>query len=229
MVLKFWTKDINMSYTTKPGKGINGRVNLLSHLYGWVVCHVPVHTEKQPHPFSKYGPQIHSCSEFKKNLNSSSLNESSTGSFGSTYTKTGTIHRRLAWPLHKDDTQIHEAFHIQKTVLQWSLKNVGIHEISSRLRQKLHLTRILSCLGREGKWGIQKIVSLLWHLSFSSSILPSYLATCQWGTEGYIQAITPPPCLSSLICLISFHIFCKDEQQTNPFQCLSTAAFHLGE
>ena len=32
--------------------------------------------------------------------------------FGSTYTKIGTIQRRLAWPLHKDDTQIHEAFHI---------------------------------------------------------------------------------------------------------------------
>jgi hypothetical protein len=32
--------------------------------------------------------------------------------FGSTYTKIGTIQRRLAWPLHKDDTQIREAFHI---------------------------------------------------------------------------------------------------------------------
>ena len=34
--------------------------------------------------------------------------------FGSTYTKTGTIQRRLAWPLRKDDTQIREAFHILK-------------------------------------------------------------------------------------------------------------------
>ena len=32
--------------------------------------------------------------------------------FGSTYTKIGTIQRRLAWPLRKDDTQIREAFHI---------------------------------------------------------------------------------------------------------------------
>ena len=31
---------------------------------------------------------------------------------GSTYTKIGTIQRRLAWPLCKDDTQIREAFHI---------------------------------------------------------------------------------------------------------------------
>ena len=32
--------------------------------------------------------------------------------FGSTYTKIGTIQRRLAWPLRKDDTLIREAFRI---------------------------------------------------------------------------------------------------------------------
>ena len=32
--------------------------------------------------------------------------------FGSTYTKIGTIQRRLAWALRKEDTQISEAFHI---------------------------------------------------------------------------------------------------------------------
>ena len=32
--------------------------------------------------------------------------------FGWTYTKIGTIQRRLAWPLRKDDTQNREAFHI---------------------------------------------------------------------------------------------------------------------
>ena len=32
--------------------------------------------------------------------------------FSSTYTKIGMIQRRLAWPLHKHDTQIREAFHI---------------------------------------------------------------------------------------------------------------------
>ena len=31
---------------------------------------------------------------------------------GSTYTNIGTIQRRLAWPLRKDDTQIREAFRI---------------------------------------------------------------------------------------------------------------------
>ena len=34
--------------------------------------------------------------------------------FGWTYTKIGTIQRRLAWPLRKDDTQNREAFHIFK-------------------------------------------------------------------------------------------------------------------
>ena len=33
-------------------------------------------------------------------------------SFGGTYIKIGTIQRRLAWPLRKDDTQIREAFQI---------------------------------------------------------------------------------------------------------------------
>ena len=32
--------------------------------------------------------------------------------FSSTYTKIGTIQRRLAWPLRKDDMKIREAFHI---------------------------------------------------------------------------------------------------------------------
>ena len=35
-------------------------------------------------------------------------------SSGCTYTKIGTIQRRLAWPLRKDDTQIREAFLILK-------------------------------------------------------------------------------------------------------------------
>ena len=34
--------------------------------------------------------------------------------FGGTHTKIGTIQRRLAWPLHKDVTQIHEVFRLKK-------------------------------------------------------------------------------------------------------------------
>ena len=45
--------------------------------------------------------------------------------FSSTYTKIGTIQRRLAWLLRKDDTQIREAFHIfenKKNKLKKSFK-----------------------------------------------------------------------------------------------------------
>ena len=38
--------------------------------------------------------------------------------FGSIYTKIGTIQKRLAWPLHKDDMQIREAFRIKETKKQ---------------------------------------------------------------------------------------------------------------
>ncbi|KAM7226699.1 hypothetical protein CapIbe_022844, partial [Capra ibex] len=31
--------------------------------------------------------------------------------FGNTYTEIEMIQRSLSWPLHKDDTQIHGAFH----------------------------------------------------------------------------------------------------------------------
>ena len=43
--------------------------------------------------------------------------------FGSTYTKIGTIQKRLAWPLRKDDTQIREAFHIKKKKEKRKKKN----------------------------------------------------------------------------------------------------------
>ena len=39
------------------------------------------------------------------------LNEAFHAHFVSTYSKIGTVQRRLAWPLRWDDTQTHEAFH----------------------------------------------------------------------------------------------------------------------
>ena len=45
--------------------------------------------------------------------------------FGSTCTKIGTIQRRLAWPLLKDDMQIHEAFHILKRKRKWKVKTMN--------------------------------------------------------------------------------------------------------
>jgi hypothetical protein len=41
----------------------------------------------------------------------------SSSHFGGTYNKIGTIQRRLAWPLRKDDTQNREAFHIFLLIL----------------------------------------------------------------------------------------------------------------
>ena len=38
--------------------------------------------------------------------------ENARAHFRSTYTKTGMIHRGLAWPLHKDDTHTCEGFYI---------------------------------------------------------------------------------------------------------------------
>ena len=42
---------------------------------------------------------------------------------GSTYIKIGTIQRRLAWPLRKDDTQIREAFQISFNYLNLESKH----------------------------------------------------------------------------------------------------------
>ena len=48
--------------------------------------------------------------------------------FGSTYTKIGTIQRRLAWPLRKDDTQNREAFHIFYPPDNFN-ETVGTHDL----------------------------------------------------------------------------------------------------
>ena len=46
--------------------------------------------------------------------------------FSNTYTKIGTIQRRIAWTLHKDDMQIPEVFHILK-------KYNGVLEVSASI------------------------------------------------------------------------------------------------
>ena len=58
--------------------------------------------------------------------------------FGSTYTKIGTIQRRLAWPLRKDDTQIREAFHIFKFYIKKKKKSRDI-----TLPTKVHLVKAM--------------------------------------------------------------------------------------
>ena len=51
--------------------------------------------------------------------------------FGGTYTKIGTIQRRLAWPLRKDDTQIREAFHIFRII-----SNKILHKLFQALKMQ---------------------------------------------------------------------------------------------
>ena len=56
---------------------------------------------------------------------------------GSTYIKIGTIQRRLAWPLRKDDTQIREAFQIFAFVLMKYTSIPFVHaKKSSKEKQK---------------------------------------------------------------------------------------------
>ena len=62
---------------------------------------------------------------------------------GSTYTKTGTIQKRLAWPLQKNGTQIHEAFHVKKKKKEKKREGVGknpvrrtrMHDLGEGLRK----------------------------------------------------------------------------------------------
>ena len=56
--------------------------------------------------------------------------------FGSTYTKIGTIQRRLAWPLRKDDTQNREAFHIFNIYKIFNYYFI-IYRVLNKLKQRL--------------------------------------------------------------------------------------------
>jgi len=71
----------------------------------------------------------------------------------STYTKIGTIQRRLAWPLRKDDTQIREAFHIFQT--KFFLSFVGNVCRDGRWERKI--SQVMKVL----LWG-QKIAIFCW-------------------------------------------------------------------
>ena len=60
---------------------------------------------------------------------------------GSTYIKIGTIQRRLAWPLRKDDTQIREAFQIFAFVLMKCTSIPFIHAKKSSKEKQKHSQR----------------------------------------------------------------------------------------
>ena len=74
----------------------------------------------QYHSNPKSVPQpVMKLNQLKKlKLNGSMKTYKTCACFSSTYTKIGTIQRRLAWPLRKDDMQILEAFHIKKKKTQ---------------------------------------------------------------------------------------------------------------
>jgi len=53
--------------------------------------------------------------------------------FGGTYIKIGTIQRRLAWPLRKDDTQNREAFHIFFLDSEFSIILIVVNKFKKHL------------------------------------------------------------------------------------------------
>ena len=76
-----------------------------------------------------------------KTVRQSDIKKKETGArFGSTYTKIGTVQRRRAWPLCKDDMQIHEAFHIflkrntfESVLMRWmNLETIIQSEVRER-------------------------------------------------------------------------------------------------
>lgn len=71
---------------------------LFSHIFTYFLIFTHFHSFS-PFLFS------HTCIHFKFHISTCSC-------FGRIYTKIGTIQKRLAWPLCKDDTQNREVFHI---------------------------------------------------------------------------------------------------------------------
>ena len=69
-----------------------------------------------------------------------------------TYTKIGTIQRRLAWPLRKDDTQNREAFHIfcvkKTTMLFRALHKYYLKTLKSNFEASLAQWQSTSLVGR---------------------------------------------------------------------------------
>ena len=80
-----------------------------------------------------------------------------TSRFSSTYTKTGTIQRRLAWPLCKDDMQICEAFHIFKknafesVLMRWmKLEPIIQSEVSQKEKLPYSILRHIYRIKKDG-------------------------------------------------------------------------------
>ena len=94
--------------------------------------------------------------------------------FGSTYTKIGTIQRRLAWPLRKDDTQIREAFHI--FVLR-GLPGCTVSFWMHTLFTYSFVTKETSPRGWEEGWWVDSFVCVPSHLAFEAQSYLLHLAS----------------------------------------------------
>ena len=100
-------------------------------------------------------------SEVNNNQPRATIKADPCAGLGSTYTKIGTI-QRWAWPLRKDDTQIHEAFHIKKkkanlittevakelnikhSMVIWHLKQIGqVKKLDKRVPQNRKRKKIV--------------------------------------------------------------------------------------
>ena len=71
-------------------------------------------------------------------------------SIRNTYTKIGTIQRRLAWPLVKDDTQNREAFHIfcvKNTIFFGTLHSYYLGTLESTIKASLAQWQSTSLVG----------------------------------------------------------------------------------
>ena len=103
--------------------------------------------------------------------------------FGSTYTKIGTIQRRLAWPLRKDDTQNREAFHIfWLHYLYLSIDAIWFDVYFSKfwkMSQNLQVFESLEGSTHAGSNQVPIPICLVLNLSVDL-IVVSYVLTLQW-------------------------------------------------
>ena len=71
-------------------------------------------------------------------------------SIRNTYTKIGTIQRRLAWPLREDDTQNREAFHsfcVKNTIFFGTLHRFYLETLKSTIKASLAQWQSTSLVG----------------------------------------------------------------------------------
>ena len=76
--------------------------------------------------------------------------------------KIGTIQRRLAWPLRKDDTQIREAFHIKNFFCVCKLDLVSLYSCDDEMSHNQYVARTeaSSLVGRKKEASHRRVADL---------------------------------------------------------------------